>query len=335
MRWVRFSLRIAPVYAMVLLAQARGAENKLFELHGSALQKDRTPFIGTHPTVSLSAPYGPLSFNTIADARGRFRIKKVPAGMYVVTAYIPRVARARRTVEITPSFADAKGRIEVSLQMESRPRSQGMYLVSAIQLSVPESARAEYEKGRLKLTINDRTRAANHFRKAVDIAPQFSAAWYQLGWLALQEKHFQDAVTHFREALKYLPDNYRALLNLGGALLMLDDAAEAAAVTERAVRARPDDAEARVQLGQSLMMIGRLDEAEEQLKKAVSLDPANYYFPQILLAEIYHRRSDYASMAGQLEEFLRLHPDYAKAREVARLLSEIRAQMRKGLASTP
>jgi len=304
-------------------------ERRFFELHGTLLDRSSKPFIGNNTVVQLSGPYGPAGFSTLADIKGGFRFKKVPAGMYILTAFVPQVARAKRTIEIGPSFADRKGRINMTLQMQPRPYRPGSYQVDAMQLSIPETARDEFAKGQQRFSTRDFSGAAGYFRRALDIAPQFSAAWFQLGLIACQEQRFQQAADHFREALKYSPENYMALLNLGGVLLAQRNAGEAAAVNERAVKARPDDAQAQAQLGYSYLLLGRLEEAETHLKRTVSLDPANYYYPQILLADIYSQRGDNASMVRELEEFLRLHPDSQKARDVAQILDRLRSQMKK------
>jgi tetratricopeptide (TPR) repeat protein len=106
-------------------------------------------------------------------------------------------------------------------------------------------------------------------------------------------------------------------------------------VNERAAKARPDDAQAQAQLGYSYLLLGRLEEAETHLKRTASLDPANYYYPQILLADIYSQRGDNASMVRELEEFLRLHPDSQKARDVTRILDRLRSQLKKTAVERP
>lgn len=98
----------------------------------------------------------------------------------------------------------------------------------------------------------------------------------------------------------------------------------ALAVNAQAVKIRPDDAQALVQMGYSLLIADRLEEAETHFKEAVSLDPANYRYPQLMLAEIYRRRKDLAAVKREFEEFLRLHPDTPKAHEIRSALDELR-----------
>jgi tetratricopeptide (TPR) repeat protein len=106
-------------------------------------------------------------------------------------------------------------------------------------------------------------------------------------------------------------------------------------VNERAVRLRPDDEQAHAQLGYGYLLVGRLAEAETHLKITISLDPAHYFYPQILLADIYGQRSDRAGMVRELEEFLRLHPDSQKARDVAQIVDKLRSEFKKPSISSP
>ncbi len=305
------------------VADCQSDPKKFYELRGTLLD----PIGGHNVTVQLSAPYGSADLSTQADLKGKFRFKRVPAGIYVLTAFIPRAARTRRTVEVGPSFADEKGRIEIGLELQPRPRRPNRHQVTTEQLAIPDKARAEYNKGLQRISSHDSSGAAACFRRAVEAAPLFSLAWYQLGLIACQQKRMSDAEEYFRDALKGMPENYLALLNLGGVLLTQRNTEGAVAVNQQAVEVRPDDAQAQAQLGYSYLLAGRLEEAEIHLKQTVALDPANYFYPQILLAEIYRRRNDLSSMARELEEFLRLHPDSPKAGEVAPILEEIRSKM--------
>ncbi len=307
----------------------RASAERTFELRGTIARTDGVPFHDISPIVQIRGPNLPASLSTVADSRGRFRFKKVQAGMYILTAFVPRVARIKRTIEVGSSSADAKGRVNLDLKLEPRPRPPGRFQVEATQLSIPEKARAEYAKGLQRLVKKDLAGASDSFAQALDLAPQFAAAWYQLGLVACQQGLYTDAVNHFREALRHNPESYQTLLSLGAALLVLRNGPDALAVNERAARIRPDDPEAQAQLGMSYLSLERLEDAERHLKATIALDPANFHYPQLLLAEIYRRRRDYASTMLQLEEFLRLHPDSQKALEVSQVLREIRAQMAK------
>jgi tetratricopeptide (TPR) repeat protein len=314
---------------------ARERDVSAYEVRGILLPPPGVSFNSQRAYVQLGNPIGQPLAGTEADSKGRFRFKHVPVGMYVLTAYVPRVARTRRTVDIGPSLAAAKGYIDVTLPMEPASRRAGMHQVTVDQLSIPEEARSELEKGLDRFRSRDLAGAAQCFRRAVDAAPDFGTAWHQLGTIAYFQGNFKEAAAHFQEASKCLPQNFQVLIHLGAALLALRDGSAALGVNARAVKERPNDAQAQAQLGFSLFLLERLDEAEIHLKKAVELDPANFFFPQLHLAEIYRRRKDHNAMARELEQFLGLHPDAPVAGRIRSILDALRARMRTAESVAP
>jgi Tfp pilus assembly protein PilF len=333
MHQFRIILLAAVLSALMFQAEIQAVGGPVFELRGIIRQSADLALDGNGPIVQISGVNGNLQLSSVADAKGRFRFKKVPAGMYLLTAFIPRMARTKRTIEVGPSFADRKGCVAITIQLTARPRRLARFQISAAQLGIPKQAQEEYEKGIQRLEKHDRAGASGAFSKALTTAPKFAAARYQLGVLASQEGRLSDAVTHFREALTQMPANYQYLLSLGRSLLALRDGPQAVSVNEAAARSRPDDSEAQVQLGFSYMLAGRLDDAEKHLKETIALDPANYLYPQLALAEIYNTRQDPEAAAQQLEEFLKLHPDASLAQDVARILSEVRRRFGKPVKS--
>jgi tetratricopeptide (TPR) repeat protein len=304
-----------------------GAQKERFEFRGRVLQESGRPFDAT-PVVFLHGSVTPFTAKTEADGDGRFKFKDLLPGMYTLVIAVPRAGELSQTIEVGPSFADPKGRVEHSFRFERKLLPDELHEVSAAQLAVPEKAQREYEKAQEYLGKRDIARAVTHLKKAVELSPEFSSAWNNLGTIAYQSQAYKDAEGYFRQALHHDPDSYAPLVNLGGALLSQGMAKESLPVNLKAVKARPGDALAHSQLGQSYFFLGQLDEGERHLKQAKVLDPRHFSFPQLPLAEIYGRRLDYVSAAGELEEFLRYHPDSKIAAGVAKALETARARIK-------
>jgi len=239
---------------------------------------------------------------------------------------VPRVGGLHRTIEVGPGFADSKRRVLITVQFDQNAPIEKTHGVSAVELSVPDNARLEYQKAQDLLARNDIKSATAALQRAVEIAPQFSTAWNHLGTIAYQSRQYVRAEECFREALKQDPTAYWPLVNLGGALLSLDKFKESLAINLLAVRARPGDALAHSQLGQSYYYMDQLENAERYLKQAKILDPSHFSFPQLILAELYSRKQDVPAVIRELEEFLKLHPDADLAPNVRKGLERIRAQ---------
>jgi tetratricopeptide (TPR) repeat protein len=300
-----------------------------YELRGKIIQEDRKGGRQALPLVFIHGSVTPYTARTVADHDGSFKFKELRPGTYTLVVAVPRQGEKQQTIDVGPSLADSKGRIDVIIEFERRLPAEESRAVAATQLSVPDRARREYAKAQERLGQHDVQGAIQYLKNALDLAPQFSAAWNNLGTIAYQSGEYENAEKHFREALRHDPDSYAPLVNLGGALLSLNQAEEALQINLQAVKERPDDALAHSQLGQSYFQVGQIDPAERHLKQAKALDVRHFSFPQLVLAEIYARKEDRAAVIVELEEFLRYHPDSKLVPGVSRALEEARAMINR------
>ncbi len=321
--------RFISVLLLILEMVTPGASSAKdsFRLSGTVLRKDGKPFTNTIPLVFLQGAVTPFSVRTQAGQDGRFTLKNLPAGTYMLIVDVPHAGEVRRTVEVGPSLADSRGTIAVSIKFDSAGPVDRKQVISAVELSVPENARREYDKAQKYLSRADTKGAISCLNRAVEIAPQYSAAWNHLGTIAYQTKQYLRAEEYFREALRQDPEAYSPLVNLGGALLSQGKIEDSLAINQRAVRATPDDPLAHSQLGQSYYFLGKLDEAEQHLRQARVLDPSHFSCPQVFLAEIYARRNQLPAAIAAIEEFLKLHPDSDLVPRMQKALADARARL--------
>ncbi len=298
---------------LLLLFAAPEARGRTFELH---LQiEPKAP-----AAIYIQGSVTPFSTAGLAGPDGRARFKNLLPGLYTVSAMVRGHGEAQQTVEIGPSAADSRGRVRATLRVvetASMPESTRQRAkVSARQLSVPDRARKEYFDAQKKLERRDIDAAVVHLKKAVELAPQFAVAWNNLGTIAYQTKRYTEAEECFRKALEQEPEAFDPLVNLGGTLLALERYNDALPFNLRAVGRRPEDALANSQLGMNYFFLGRFDSGIKHLNIAKKIDPAHFSLPQLTLAEIYFQRNEKHAAAGELEEFLRFHPDWPAADSV-------------------
>ncbi len=304
-------MRHIPSLLILFLSALRAEANpeqKTYQVVGKVLRSDGQAFEGPAPVMFLHGTVTPFVARALVARDGQFKFREIPAGTYVLIAALPRIGEMRKTVEIGPSLADSRGRVTVAFDIDAAFIVKDQ-VVSAIELSVPETARQEYERAHDAIARQDIDGGIAHLKKAVEIAPQYAAAWNGLGTIAYQSKQYPRAEAYFREALKQDPDAYSPLVNLGGALMAQNKVEESLAVNLEAVKARPGDALAHSQLGSSYFFLGRLDEAEIQLKEAKAIDPGHFSYPQLVLVGIYTRRNQPEAAAAEIREFIKLHPD--------------------------
>jgi Tfp pilus assembly protein PilF len=306
----------------LLVAAALVADEGKYELSGRIVPEGAA-------AVYLHGAVTPFSASTEADPNGRFHFRDLLAGAYMLAVFVPHRGETRQTIEIGPSLADARRRVQVTVEIaESRLETQDSLRrgarVSARELSIPERARKEYAEAQKRLSRHDVEGARAHLARAVEIAPQFSAAWNNLGTIAYQSRRFPEAEGHFRRALHEDQTAFEPLVNLGGVLLTLGKLDEALKFNLYAVLSRDHDALANSQLGMTYFAAGNLELGQKYLEIAQRLDPAHFSHPQLTLAEIHLRRNERGAAADELEDFVRRHPDWPAAPKIREAIARLR-----------
>ncbi len=111
--------------------------------------------------------------------------------------------------------------------------------------------------------------AMSHYRKALEIWPDYAEAHYNFGNALATGGRLDEAMAHFRKALQIRPDFTEAHYNLGRALAVGGRLEGAMSHYRKALEIRPDYAEAHYNLGIALAAGGRLDEAIAPLPEGI------------------------------------------------------------------
>lgn len=295
-----------------------------YELRGRIVLPDGGSFRGSAPVVILEAVRFPLRRKVLAGWNGRFRIKKLPQSSYKMAILVPGMGEMKRTVDVGPTFADKKGRIEATFVFEPTALAEPMATVTATRLAVDSKAVKAYRKALKKLEKGESAEAVKELEKAVAIDSRYAEAWNRLGTIAYVSRDFPRAEHCFRQALKHSPESYPPVVNLGAALLELNQTNKALAMNLRAVRMKEKDPLAHVQLGTTYYQLGRHDKAVQHLNRAKQLAPRHHSGPQLILADIYWYRKQYGATARELAEFLHYHPDWPDADRLKGILRRAR-----------
>ena len=306
--------------SVLLACTARPAE-AVFDLSGRLHPEERA-------SVTLFGDAFPFTASTLSEEDGRFQFKKLRAGAYTVSIFTPDRGEARKTIEIGPSAADARGRIALDITFQDSDFAladslRRRHSVSTAQLAIPAKAQRDYEEAHRDLTRHDADGAMRRLEEAVALAPQFVDAWNELGTIAYQTQHYDRAEEYFRAALERDPQAYEPLVNLGGVLVTVNRAGEAWRYNAMAVAARPNDALAHSQMGLNSFELGDLAGGAKELERARAIDPAHFSHPQLLLAEIYARQGAKSAAADMLAEFLRYHPDWPQGPQLRAKIAEL------------
>jgi Flp pilus assembly protein TadD len=187
----------------------------------------------------------------------------------------------------------------------------------------PPNLRIEHNLG-VALGASDRyDEAAAHFRKALQIDPNFYDGLVALGVTLAHQGRLPEATDYFQAAIHSQPDAPKARVQLAHALWAQKRDQEALQQLDRALQLAPNDADIRADLGLALALVGRTAEATEQLHEALRLNPnnaeAHNNLGLVLLASGKVRES-----IPEFEVALRLKP---QLKGVADNLERARAQL--------
>ena len=140
-----------------------------------------------------------------------------------------------------------------------------------------------------------------------------------LGKALVKEGRLDEAALHFRKALDIYPDYADANTNLADVLLKQARWRDAMGYYQAALRSRPNFAKAHNGLGITLAVSGNTDEAMKQFREALLID-GNYADAHANLARCFVQLGRREEAVEHLTQALRLKPDDARVKEQLREL---------------
>ncbi|MFZ1935147.1 MAG: tetratricopeptide repeat protein [Thermoguttaceae bacterium] len=169
----------------------------------------------------------------------------------------------------------------------------------------------------LGIALADRGRigeAIKHYRKALEIDPDYAKAYSNLGVALANRGRIGEAIADFQRALDIDPDYADAQANLGNVLARRGRTSEAIVCYERALQLKSDFASAHNGLGNVLSDLGRADEAERHFQEALEIDP-KFAEAHNSLGTSLTQRGRVDEAAAEFRRALQLKPDFAEAHD--------------------
>lgn len=172
-----------------------------------------------------------------------------------------------------PENSRVQNNLGVVLVDAGQPAEAVPHYRRALELS-PDYVEAQSNLGVALVHLQEFAEALPQFEKALEINPYYADAHINLAHLLVKGGRLDEAVPHYEEALRLKP-SAELHSNLGHVLQQLNRIQQAQTEFEEAIRLKPDFAEAHGNLGALLFSLGRADEALEQLREVVRLKPAD------------------------------------------------------------
>jgi tetratricopeptide (TPR) repeat protein len=154
--------------------------------------------------------------------------------------------------------------------------------------------------------------AIMHYRKSLEIQPNYPPAWCNLGVALFQKGEKAQAVAQYRRALELEPDYSEAHGNLGVALFDKGEKEQAIAQYRKALELEPQNAEAHGNLGVALFDKGEREEAIAQYLKALEINPL-YVKAEYNLGNALATEGHIEEAMAHFRKALEIKPRYAYA----------------------
>ncbi|MBI3695987.1 MAG: tetratricopeptide repeat protein [Acidobacteria bacterium] len=238
------------------------------------------------------------------------------------------VETLREAVRLEPGYLPARLKLaETLLALGDWRASREIY--EAILKKDPASAFAHYGRGRARAAGGEQAEAAEDYRRACELAPNYAVSHYalaqayrRLGNAALAQEHLaryqKDPLAQpplddpLRNAVKDLNAGAQQHLRRGVDLEAAGDLAQSAAEHERALEIDPTLTQAHTNLVTLYGRLGKAAKAEEHYRAAIGQNPnlaeAHYNFGVLLF-----ERGKYREAGSVFRKAVEINPYYAEA----------------------
>ncbi len=281
--------------------------------------------------VRLEAAEGGSADDCVTEQGGKCQFHPNSTGMYVV-----RISQlGYKEVSVVVNLVDSsKQYVTLDLRPLPGPTPTDSTdftfedTVSAADLSVPEHARREFEKGESALRENKLDAGISHLRKAIRFHESFPLAYTLLGTAYLEQKNWKDAQAALERAAALDRKSAAAYLSLGAVFNQTQNYRQAETALLHGLELNPNAPEGHYELAKTYWALGRWQEAAPHARKAVA-DLPNLASPHVLLGNILLRERNVQGAVHEYQEYLRLDPNGSMAQGVRQMIEKLQG------ASTP
>lgn len=270
------------------------------------------------------APYGVALTNSSGSAEfenllpGDYRIEVSGEGIETTDSGNVHIENGRvfmsQTV-VVRRIAEARG-----------ARAPGENSVNVHALDVPKDAAEELARGDKEMKRKDWKKAADHFKRAVSIYPQYSAAHYNLSIAYFQLKQSDKQRAALQQALKIDAHFVPALVGLAHEEFADRKLPETRDLLNKAISADPTNVDALALRVRVDFIQGNYEETIADAQRVHSLPHEGYATVHYSAAAAYQRLNRIPEMVEQLRLFLKEDPNNPNADYVRKTISELDKQ---------
>lgn len=294
-------LSLVPIYAV---AQGGGTKctirvDIMYAQGGHAPARLRVQLVRGMSTMAV----------TFTNSSGTAEFTELGAGEYHVVVSGDGIETTESSsIEVNDWSVFQSKTVSVKSTTQPHAGTVGQPSVSAADLNAPPKAAKEYEKGNTEMARKNWAKAIEHFNKAIEIYPRFSAAYNNLAVCYRQTGQRVPQQQAFEKAIEFNDRCVPALLNLSSLKIEDGKAEEASALLNKALTVEPNNLEALLQLARLDVTQGQYELAIAAAHKVHSLPHENYAVVHFAAASAFEREGRTADAISELQVFVQEAP---------------------------
>jgi tetratricopeptide (TPR) repeat protein len=277
---------------------------------------------------------GGATVRTTFTGEGSAVFSGITAGTYVLQVSGFGIQPATVRFDLLPSETQHIEYVHVRPDTDERQGpTSAQRAVSAADLTVPDKAKRELNKGNDAMKHQDHNGAMKHYRKAVEIYPQFAAAQNNLGVACMRTKDYACARAAFEAATKLNPRSASAFMNLARLRMMEHKPEAAEGLLQQSLTADPINPEALTLMAYVELLLGKNDQALLFANKVQTVPMSHF-----IAAKALEGQRQFARALAEYKIFLQQAPQSpaaANARDAAARLTQAGAESNTSAAERP
>jgi Tfp pilus assembly protein PilF len=263
---------------------------------------------------------GPVA-EAVTNDQCEVAFNNIPVGTYHLKVSSGSVADTDSV--ITPSTALTDFEVKLKRPEDAAPGAS-LPTVSAVNLTVPDKARKEFDKANEFIAKQDFPRAIDRLTKAIAIYPNYADAYNNLGVVYARQGDRAREREVLQKAIGINDHFAAAYVNLGRMSISAGDFPGAEQALSKAASCDPTDAMTLVLLTYTEFMNHKFDEAIATSKHAHMLDGGHAFAHQVA-ARAYEQKHEAAAASAELELFLKEEPTGSRAEAARKELTALQA----------